>query len=116
MLSFQSSESPANVALARSRSTIASSAPISSAPDSCSTSQLFPSQSAKLTLVSDKKDFLALQHTTQKIISGSELGTKFEKRKDQWNDYAANRLLGPGEQIRSFRKRHVANNEDNHVA
>src|SRR3989338_1035441 len=108
MLSFQSSESPANVALARSRSTIASSAPISSAPDSCSTSKLFPSQSAKLTLVSDKKDFLALQHTAQKMISGSELGAKFGRRIDRWIDFAANRLLGPGERIRRFGKRHVA--------
>ncbi len=90
--------------LPRSRSTIASNAAISSTLDSCSTSQLFLRQSAKLTDVSDQKDFLRLQYTAQEMIPGGELGAKFGRRVDRWIDFAANRILRPGERFRSFGK------------
>jgi len=77
---------------------------ISSTLDSCSTSQLFFSQSAKLTLVSDQKDFLPLQHTAQEMIPGGELGAKSGRRADRWIDFAANRILRPGERFCSLGK------------
>ena len=79
---------PATLALARSRSTIASSAVISSRLFSCSTSQLFLCQSRKLTVVPNQKDLLAFQHRMQKMMLGGKFGAKVRGRIDRRVDLA----------------------------
>lgn len=46
----------------------------------CATSQLFFCQSRKLTLISDQKDFLALQHTAHKMVLRRKLGAQLRGR------------------------------------
>src|SRR6266480_2069267 len=93
MLSRQSSASPATLALARSRSTIASSAAISSGLLLCSTSQLFFWKSRKLTVASDQEDFFAFQHARQEMVFGGELRAKVRGHIDRRVDLAADGLL-----------------------
>lgn len=93
-----------NVALARSRWTMASRAAISSALDSCSTSQPLFSQSAKPMLVPDQKDLVALQHPAQEMIPGRKLGAKFSRREDRRIDFTADQFLRAAERFRSFCK------------
>src|SRR3972149_9306313 len=116
MFGFQSGERPATCALAGSRSARARSAAISSGLVACSVSQLFLSQSPKLTFVPDEEDHFALQHATEKMMFRRQLGAVLRGWIDRWVDFAPQHLLRPAERVRCFGERNLADYHDINVA
>src|ERR1035437_4363743 len=116
MFSFQSAERPAICALARSRSTRARSAAISSGLVACSVSQLFLSQSRKLTFVPNEEDFFALQHAAEKRVFRRQLGAVLCGWINRRVDLAPQRLLSAAERLRRFGERYLSDDHDIDVA
>src|SRR3990172_10127838 len=116
MFSFQSAESPAICALARSRSTRARSAAISSGLVACSVSQLFLSQSRKLTFVPNEEDFFTLQHAIEKMMFRRQLGAVLCGWIDRRVDLAPQHLLGAAERLGRLGERYLSDDHDIDIA
>src|SRR6266496_2186540 len=115
MLSRQSGDRPATWELERSRSTMASRDAISSALVRCLTSQLFFSQSCKLTFVPDQEDFFALHHGPQEMVFRSKLGAQFGRGVHRRVYLARESFLGAAQGLGCLRKRDFPNNHHVHV-